>query len=534
MILCSGPTFRALARLLCIAGGPLAAVPAALAGSLDGLEFRWDNTVDLSTEYGVSNAYPAAANYCALDAHQSLTNDNDGGGCPYGKGFRSGRIDLLSQVDVDYAAFGLHASAAGWYDTVHDDEDTSEEGGHNLELFEAFIHGTIETGQDSPLSFRLGRHSIVWGESLFFQNNGIAAGLSPIDSYIVQGSSDYNSRNVYLPVDQLSLSWAATSDLSIQAYYQFEWRRSRIDPDYAEIDPNNVLGAEGTRLISLTVPGRGTFYYRRTADAPPRSTDQYGLAVKWHRGDYDLGLYGLSYDAKTPNIDYYPHLAPYPGEPNVGGYSLNFARGIEIYGASLAGQLGDAAFGAELSARRNMPLVNGGAFIRPPAAGYAPAGGPDRFPLGDTLQAQFSVIYTVPPIPGLPDGASWRGEIAANRLLGVTANPEHAAPGRTGTAAAFRSIFEPQFFRVLPRIDITVPVGIGYNFLGLSETDPAMNRGTGDVSFGVTATIDETWKGSAIFTHYFGQSKYPTVGIGGPQQPLDDWDYLRVSVERSF
>jgi hypothetical protein len=519
------------------------AAPMALAGPFDDLQVRWDNTVTVSSEYGLHNALPAAADYCALDANESLAHDMDRG-CVYGTGFHTARIDLLSQIDIDATDFGLHASAAGWYDGIDNDEnstpqgnsyrtaETSENGGHDLELFEAFIHGAVDVGKDSTLSFRIGRHSIVWGESLFFPGNGIAAGLSPIDSYMVQSPSDYHTRNTYLPVDQLSLSWSATSELSIEAYYQFEWRRSRIDPDYAYVDPNNVLGAEGTHLISLTVPGRGTFYYRRTVDRLPDSTDQYGLAVKWHRGDFDLGFYGLSYDAKTPNINYYPSSATAGYGPPVGAYSLEYPTGIQVYGASIAGPLlGDAVFGAEVSARRNMPLVNGGVFNPPGAAGHEPG---ERFPLGDTLHGQFSWTYTLAPIAALPDGASWRTEIAANHLLDATDNPDQLAPGRTRTAAAIRTVFEPQFFQVLPRIDITVPVGIGYNFLGLSETDPAMNRGTGDFDFGVTATIDQAWKGAVTYTHYFGWSKFPLVGIGGPQQPLGNWDYIQVSVERSF
>jgi hypothetical protein len=526
-------------------GAATLAAHAAWAGPFDDLQVRWDNTVTVSTEYALHNALPSAANYCALGAHESLIHDEDGA-CVYGAGFHTARVDLMSQVDVDATDFGLHASAAGWYDGIDNNDDgsmpgsyrtaeASELGGHNLELFEAFLHGTVDLGKDQPLSFRLGRHSLSWGESLFFQNNGVAAGLSPVDSYMVQSPSDYHARDVLLPVDQVSFSWGVTDDLTIQAYYQFEWRRSRIDPNYAYIDPNNVLGVEGTSLLSLTVPGRGTFYYRRGGGEAPDSTDQYGLSLKWRRGDFDIGLYALSYDAKTPNIEYYPHVGPLYG-PSVGAYELEFPTGIEVYGASLAGPLGNAVFGAEISGRRNMPLVNGGIFSFPGKIRPLTYEGDEgqSFPLGDTLHGQFYWIYTVPPVSLLPDGATWRGEVAANHLIDTTANSGQVTPGRTRTAAAFRTVFEPQFFQVLPRIDITVPFGIGWNFLGLSEIDPAMNRGTGDIDFGVIATFDQAWKGAVTYTHYFGQSKFPPVGSGGPQQPLGNWDYIQVSVSRSF
>jgi hypothetical protein len=530
---------------LCLFAWPICAT--ALAAPLDEVEFHWDNTVDLSTQYGLHDASSATSGYCALYEPQSPTagpgNDRD---CVYKAGFHSARIDLLSQIDVAYRDVGLHASAAAWYDALDNSgtdldgagalrsADTSDQGGHAIELFEAFLHGAIETGTDRPLSFRIGRHSVIWGESLFFNGNGIAAGQAPIDSYMVQGIGDYHTKNVYLPVNQISFSWAVADDISIQGYYQFEWRRSRIDPQYAYVDPNNVLGADGTRLIQLIVPGRGTFYYDRAPDRLPDSTDQYGLALKYHRGDFDFGLYALSYDSKTPDIYYYPNASSASALSAPGAYSLNYARGIELYGASVTAPLGNAAVAAEISARRNMPLVNGGVFLRPQPGGQATPAGRPLFPIGDTLHGQFSWLYTVPPLPGLPDGASWRGEVAVNHLLETTANANALTQGRTRTAAAIRMVFEPQFLQLLPRIDISVPVGVGYNFLGLSQTDPAMNRGTGDIDIGVTATIDGVWKGALTLTHYFGDAKYSITGVGGPQQPLENRDLIEISVERSF
>jgi len=526
----------------------VAVAAGAQAGMADDLEFHWDNTVDLSTQYGLHNASSETSGYCAL--YEEPGNPTLPGSarrdCAYGSGFRTARVDLLSQIDLAYKDIGLHASAAAWYDAIDNDDDVSrdgstlhsadisEQGGHDIELFEAFLHGMIEIGDDRPLSFRIGRHSVVWGESLFFQGNGIAAGLTPTDSYMVHSVGDYYSKNVYLPIDQISLSWALENDLSIQAYYQFEWRRSRIDPQYGYVDPNNVLGAEGTHLIQLTVPGRGIFFFNRAPDRLPNSTDQYGLAMKYHRGDFDFGLYALSYDSKTPNIYYSPNASSASALFAPGSYSLEFARGIEIYGASVSAPLGNAALAAEISGRRNMPLVNGGIFLPPRPGGEAIAPGRPLFPIGDSLHAQFSWLYTVPPLPGLPDGASWRGEVAANHLLETTANATALTPGRTRTAAAVRMVFEPQFFQLLPRVDITVPLGVGYNFLGLSQTDPVMNRGTGDIEIGLTATVDGAWKGALTLTHFFGNAKYSIAGFNGPQQSLESRDLIELSLERSF
>src|SRR3569833_2001446 len=99
---------KRLIRRLVIGATTLAA-HAAWAGPFDDLhledlQLRWDNTVTVSTSYALHNALPAAANYCALGAHEALIHDKDGA-CVYGAGVHTARGDLLSQVDVDATDF---------------------------------------------------------------------------------------------------------------------------------------------------------------------------------------------------------------------------------------------------------------------------------------------------------------------------------------------------------------------------------------------------------------------------------------------
>ncbi len=97
-------------------------------------------------------------------------------------------------------------------------------------------------------------------------------------------------------------------------------------------------------------------------------------------------------------------------------------------------------------------------------------------------------------------------------------------------------VFEPQFLQILPRIDISTPIGIGYNFLGLSEVDPAMNRGTGDMTVGVNRDRRSGLEGHAQPHPLFGQTKFAPApfGDGSSGRALSDWDFIGVSVERSF
>ena len=47
--------------------------------------------------------------------------------------------------------------------------------GNDAELLNAFVQDRF-TVFGLPASVRLGRQTLLWGESLFFANNGIAAG----------------------------------------------------------------------------------------------------------------------------------------------------------------------------------------------------------------------------------------------------------------------------------------------------------------------------------------------------------------------
>ena len=295
----------------------------AIANSDDNFEIRWDNTVKLGATYALGVATPIATGYCPSPVPYVSNGVTQGNGdCRYRSDFNAARIDWLSQVDLDYGGVGIHASAAAWYDAVNNSEnnryqnlsyqviDASELGGHHIELFEAFVHDIIDLGGDQSLSVRLGRHTLTWGESVYFPGNGIAAGQSPVDTYMSQTATNYQSKDLLLPVGQASFSWQTGGALTVEGYYQFEWRRSRIDPQASYSTANDVLGTENSRLIVLTIPGRGEIRYNRIADQIPASNDQYGLALKWRLDTLDLGLYGVRFNAKSPEIYYYPGSLP--------------------------------------------------------------------------------------------------------------------------------------------------------------------------------------------------------------------------------
>jgi hypothetical protein len=541
----------AAAALLAVV--PNAGVHAADLGDVDGWDVRWDNTL----------RYTAAFRLSGQNGALIADPNADDGDRNFSPGLVSDRFDLLSELDVSNGNFGVDVSADGWYDTVYHQSNhnnspatfnpysvphnqftraTEVLQGEDADLLNAFVHDSFDVG-DTPVSFRLGRNSLLWGESLYFASNGIAAGQAPIDEIKAASEPEAEAKEVYLPVDQVSLTIQPRPNLALSAYYQFEWRRSRLPASGSYFSDADYLDAGGERLI--VAPGQ---YLYRGTDQRPDWSGQFGLAVTATVQDFDLGLYAIRFDAKEPELYLLPGVWSNPAIGRVGTYQLVFPTDIDTYGASFSTYIGQSTLAGEVSMRNNMPLVSaanyalasggggGGYGAALAGAGYnaalQPAGPPgvtptyvqNTFAIGRTLHGQLSSVSTLSPT-SMWDGADFSAELAANDVLEVTQYRADLAPGRTGFAAAMRAVFEPRYFEVLPALDLSVPVGLGYDLVGRSSTDSSLNAGAGDVELGVSATYRAVWQGSITLTHFIGSPN---------RQPFADRDFISLSLERTF
>src|SRR5579864_6243164 len=106
-------TFRIyLKALIAVLAALLAASAKAWAGDLyaeDGVDLRWDNTVRYSNAIRIS----------PQNGRLLVNANEDDGDRNFSGGLVSDRFDLTSQVDLAFGDFGLHASAAAWYDSAY-------------------------------------------------------------------------------------------------------------------------------------------------------------------------------------------------------------------------------------------------------------------------------------------------------------------------------------------------------------------------------------------------------------------------------
>lgn len=544
----SGPAER-LPRLTSTIGAAIA-----LCSSVNAVAFQFDTGIpELTTSWDntlkYSNAFrlKGREDNVAAGPGTSVPNPNmDDGDRNFSSGLISNRVDLLSELDIRYKDVGARLSGAAWYDSVYNDsndndspgtanalsvrndrftDDTRTLHGRKGELLDAFVYGSRDIGS-TRLSGRLGQFTQIYGESLFFGANGIANAQSTVDLVKLQSVPGSQFKEILLPTQQVSGNWQLTDTISVGAYYQFEWNKTRLPGSGSYFSGGDFVG-DGAESVYFPT-GRLT----RGPSINARDSGQFGGQVKFSLDDWEFGLYAAKYHEKTP-IFYFRPAALIPG--NDDSYVNVYAEDVKVFGASFSTLVGEANVAGELSMRVDTPLA--------PTGGVVIAGmGADNdrhaaYPLGNSLHAQVSMI-NIYAGNSLWDGASLVGELAFNRRLSVKKNAELLDPNTTRDAYSLRFTFEPQYFQVLPGVDLQIPITVGYTPYGRSSVTPqafSPEHG-GDFTVALKADYQKAWYASLSYTNFFGD--------GGPiidennaytfQQTLKDRDFVAFSIQRTF
>lgn len=526
----------------------------ALCTSVNAVAFQFDTGIpDLSTSWDntlkYSNAFRLKGREGSVSGGPgtSVANPNmDDGDRNFSSGLISNRVDLLSELDIRYKDVGARLSGAAWYDTVYNDsndndspgtanalsvrnnhftDDTRKLHGRKGELLDAFVYGSRDVGE-TRVSGRLGQFTQIYGESLFFGANGIANAQSTIDLVKLQSVPGSQFKEILLPTKQVSGNWQLSDTVSIGAYYQFEWNKTRLPGSGSYFSGGDFVG-DGSESVFFPT-GRLT----RGASINAKDSGQFGAQFKFSLEDWEFGLYAAKYHEKTP-IFYFRPAALIPG--NDDSYVNVYAEDVKVFGASFSTLVGEANVAGEVSMRVDTPLA--------PTGGVVIAGlGADNdknaaYPIGDSLHAQVSMIN----IYGgntVWDAASFIGELAFNRRLSVKKNEDQLDPNTTRDAYSLRFTFEPQYFQVMPGVDVQVPITVGYTPYGRSSVTPqafSPEHG-GDFTLGLKADYQKTWYASLSYTNFFGD--------GGPiidstnaytfKQNMKDRDFVSFSLQRTF
>ncbi len=280
-------------------------------------------------------------------------------------------------------------------------------------LLDAYVYGAFDFGE-VPVEIRLGRQVVSWGESTFIQG-GINT-TNPFDVSALRRPGAELKEGL-LPVGMLYVNAGMTENLSIEAYYQYEWDKTQVDgcgtmfssADFVA-DGCNGIPVGASFFLSDSLALQYGISPTRLEDDEPEDGGQFGIAFRYYApelNDTEFGTYFLNYHSRLPMImgvrsgwhDYAPipflpwisatqyynaFLAnPDPVSNPVGGllainlirddrvdrvdvdalnphYGMSFPEDLKLYGFSFATNVGGVALSGEISYKPDTPVqING-------------------------------------------------------------------------------------------------------------------------------------------------------------------------------
>lgn len=522
----------------------------------DQYTLTWDNTLKYSDAMRVGHPTSQFIN-CGTSTTcvNGLGPTGNGAGSDGDKSFKqysliSNRLDWRTAVNVDLKGdyqennLGARVSAEGWYDTVYNTSHnaldsttqntlasptsftgvTRELMGKDVMLDDLFIHGRAFLGDDHPLDLRVGRHVVIWGESVFMATNSIAYAMAPINIIRAASVPQTEAKELYLPVNQISGQLKLARGLNFQFYYQLENRPEMFMPPGSYFSTIDFGPTYGAQKFLLNVGGNTLLPFTHTNDMMGNNYHgNYGVSLKYSPpgGDWNFGAYYLNFTDRFGQTEF------------PGGTTFNwvYPRNIQAYAVSASTNFGPVNFATEWSVREGMPLLNNGAT---PVAGENFSNNP-AYPLGNTLHGQFSAIYLTPPAP-LWDTAPLVAEFGGHNLLKVTHNPYDPTlksrifdGTRSWTALGGDVVFTPTYYQVAPGLDVTVPISLGWNLEGRSPIERGFNNSGaehgGNISIGLNGQYNIDWRAGLNYTHFLGSYA---------NNAWADRDFVSFSIQRSF
>ncbi len=518
-------------------------------------KLRWDNTIKYSAAARVKGRSPGLATTVfgptgVVGPNNINQNDGDNN---FNRGLISNRLDLLSELDASYGNFGARVSAAAWYDSVYNRSNDNTDAfanhtpgnefpdatrkimGRKGELLDAFVFGKFELG-DKPASARLGRHTLLWGESLFFGANGIAGGMAPLDLPKLLSVPNSQFKEIARPTGKLSGQVQLTQDMTLGAYIAYEWEKTRLIPVGAYLSTSDSLGPGAERIAAGPL---GVF--TNTGDVNARDSGQGGVQLRWHVDaiDTDFGVYAIRYHATGPsNINTSFNGPPPPAPGSARSFRWLYHEGIKAFGVSFAKAVNDWSLAGEASYRTNTPLASSGQASFPAIGLNASFNNTDNPPyaVGETAHLQFSWLASLGP-SFISREASFLGEIAWNQRVKVTKNEQMLNPNADKSATAIRMVYSPSYRQVMSGLDLAPSVGLGYTWGKSSAIGPAFGPDKGgDFNVGLGAVYLGTWFANLSYVHYLGTEGSTLDNASNAQfkQALKDRNFVTFSLRTTF
>lgn len=538
----------------------------------DDIEMRWDNTVRYNVGARVKERDSLIGNSLASDEGTYSFDKGD---------VVTNRLDLLSEFDFSYKKMlGFRVSGTAWYDAAYDNDSRYNPNYQNLtsyvdatysdytrrfykgasgEIMDAFVFANFDIAE-TPVKVRAGRHTVFWGESLFLGGalHGISYSQMPLDLQKGFATPGVEAKELFRPLNQVSGQAQLTPELSVAAQYFLDWEAYRYPEGGTYLGPVDFAfnGPDRQFLPPVIVRGRpvNLGFAKRGKAVEPDDTGEFGLSLRWSPEwlDGTLGFYYRHYSDKLPQT-FITKLGL--TQPNTSQYNLIYADGIDLYGVSLAKEIGGVSLGAELSYRQDTPLNSRVLGI----VSGVPSDGDTPGPRGDTIHGLVNALGLIGRTP-LFDAATYAGELTwahwtsinqgenlffAEDYASCTYSPRAGVTrkGDKWTGCSTRNFFglglafTPTWYQVFPGVDLSAPLTYSVGLDGNAPTIFSGSEGNGNYSIGLGADIFQKYRADLKFISYFGHYKDNGTAVtaqNGFTTLLKDRDFVSLTFKTTF
>nr|WP_256675887.1 DUF1302 family protein [Pseudomonas sp. R5(2019)] len=493
----------------------------------------------------------------AKQAHQYLNDLNHDDGT---RNFKRGslinnRVSLFGELLLKHDNLGGVLRGSGFYDDVYHNRnandspgtvnkigrhdgftsDTRRRSGSKARLLDAYVYGNFDIFGDQYLSLKAGRHLVAWGESLFWPN--ISQGQAPVDAtkFNVPGTE---AKDAYLPVGQVSASWSLNDDLTLLAFYQYDWEKTDLNPvgDYFGSDFFGP-GAEFFRLsagVIDTLPDKTFTGVNYAGQVEPGDSGQWGLGTRYRLTEStEIGLFHYRYHERVGALFFdFTGQTQYSSLKSIGkhastadapSYKLGYFDDVELTGISFSSKLGDAV------------QVAGDLSYRDGASVYLNNGAPAR---GQLLQGNLNAVYILGP-SFIAHQTTLLGEVVHQHIEGVDdVTITGGGPGVDGTFNDFES-------KAQTRGSTLLGVGAYFDYPSVvngwdlttravwtQNVDGSAYQGLGRAEKRITLGADFKYLGNfQVGLTYVGYLSSPDIVQG---RTLADRDYLSFNAKYTY
>jgi len=538
-----------LVLLLVLIWGVGSAVAFNIPTGNDDLFIRWDNTIRYTLQQRLHGA------------ESNLIGDinSDDGDRNFDVGIVQNRFDLLSEADLIFKRdYGFRVSGAFWYDARYDssfDNDDPSRANHlengqqavglsnwadkyfrgpDGEVLDAFAFGRVNIG-DAPVYLKAGRHTVYWGEALLSPFNGINFGQAPLDLGKATATPGVEVKEVFRPLNQVSAVAQVSNSLTLAAQYFLQWEQNLV-PEGGTYLSASDLNLKDSEILILG-PG---FFLHHGEDIEPEEYREFGVSARWSPESLHGGTIGFYFRNTS---DHLPQAILNFAD---GTYRFAYGGDIQIYGLSYANTLFGGSLGSEVSIRRNMPLRSNAAVIFDSA--LLPDDGELLGARGDTFHATVNFIGLLKRTPMWDSGSytieanfsSWM-DVSENDDMFKGASGYNAFDAVTRDACTINVNFGPQWLQVLPGVDLTMPLSVGYGVWGVAATVNDGAKGEGSWGIGLNIDIFTKYKVNLNYVDFFGEVEQALdgtvnnrAGNGAGTAGLRDRDFVSLTLKTSF